>query len=789
MSVWIRRGWLRAVDLVWLPVLIVLQAFGLYGYVAHQVLVPVWLWENQDYMMYLWPIYYHAHVLLMIGHLYLWGPYLIARRFRRPGWSLYWTSFLIAFPLSTYPLLEVQRFAALHGAGAYTAVRVYAVLLMLLFLYVALRRGPRSEVVTFHLFSGLPIILLGLRGMQTLGLSNDDVVGGLVAVHTAIAAYSLLTGPVSAHDEVPDGPPRRSIVAGVASVVLLIAAGAASIAYTSLHLLYAKHQLGQLLDGVGYALKPSAPPLEDKTPPPDHLRFRTYDGSWNNLDHPEVGKAGTPLGRYIPESGLVARDVLAEPTVIQVSDRLLKQVDFRSAAPFNALAMAWVNFFVHDFYNRGVTDTQDTDPNRQYYKIPTDDGKFLYIVKLPSVNDDGHTHLTRVTHWFDASQVYGSDETTGRKLRTEGGKGARLQMDGEFLPMVEIRGKPVFLTGDTPRSSLHIGSLIMHHLWASEHNYIVDELQKAYPKMTAEELFQTARLIVAAEIVKVHSVEWTAELVGDPVSYEFFQKFWEQFGKDPYRKDLYYAVAEEFVASYILHEIVPPTFDLVDEKGATVERVDFIQSLSLLGGQDKLKEYRLANVFNSFGLNPMGLIHPFNVSPTFRRFTGLNFLFTPGGGGGETFANFAGYVDLAAIPVARDRDARVPYYNDLRVKLGMPRLKSIREISNEPDVLQALEELYKGDVNKIEYIVGYKSEVRPSNWALTPTQVRTFLPVVTYRIWADRFYTQDFNAKTYTEFGMNRLKDVKLYDIIKRCYGPTMLPKDRNRPIFHQWNK
>ena len=36
---------------------------------------------------------------------------------------------------------------------------------------------------------------------------------------------------------------------------------------------------------------------------------------------------------------------------------------------------------------------------------------------------------------------------------------------------------------------------------------------------------------------------------------------------------------------------------------------------------------------------------------------------------------------------------------------------------------------------------------------------------------------------------MNRLKDVKLYDIIKRCYGPTMLPKDRNHYIFHQWNK
>jgi hypothetical protein len=789
MAVWIRSGWRAAVDLVLLLILIALQTYGLYGYVVHQVLVPVWLWENQDYMMYLWPVYYHAHIVLMIGHLYLWGPFLIARRFRRPGWSLYWTSFLIAFPISTYPLLGVQRFAAIHGAGAYTAVRIYAVLLGLLFLVVLLRRGPRSAVVMFHLVSGLPIIVLGLRGMETLGVSNDDVVGGLVVLHVAIAAYFLLTESAPAPGEVPDGPPRRSILAGLVGLVLLIVVGAASVAYTPIHLLFAKYQVQQLLDGVGYALKPVAPPLEDKTPPPDYLRFRTYDGSWNNVDHPEVGRAGTPLGRYIPESGLVARDVMAEPTVIQISDRLLKQDDFRSAAPFNALAMAWVNFFVHDFYNRGVTDTQDTDPNRQYYKIPTDDGKFLYIVKLPSVNDDSHTHLTRVTHWFDASQVYGSDEATGRKLRTEDGKGARLQMDGEFLPMVPIHGQPVFLTGDTPRSSLHIGSLIMHHLWANEHNYIVDELQKNYPKMNAEELFNTARLIVAAEIVKVHSVEWTAELVGDPVSYEFFQKFWERFGKDPYRKDLYYAVAEEFVASYILHEVVPTNFDLVNEKGETAERVDFIESLSLLGGQDKLKSYHLANIFNSFGLNPMGLIHPFNVSPTFRRFTGLNFLFTPGTGGGETFENFAGYTDLAAVPVARDRDARVPYYNDLRVKLGMPRLKSIQEISTEPDVVQALEQLYKGDVNKIEYIVGFKSEVRPSNWALTPTQVRTFLPVVTYRIWADRFYTQDFNAKTYTEYGMNRLKDVKLYDIIKRCYGPTMLPKDRNHYIFHQWNK
>jgi hypothetical protein len=786
MALGIRKGYLRAFDGILLLILVALHAFGLYGYVTRQVLVPVWLWENQDYMLHLWPVYYHAHVILIIIFMYVWGPFLIARRFRRPGWSLYWIGFLIAFPLSTYPLLAVQRFATLHGAGAYTAVRVYSALLMLFFLIVLLRRGPRSETIALHLFCGLPIILLGLRGMETLGWPNDDVVGGLVVLHVAIAAYFLLTKAAPAPEEVPSRSLLWSILAGLVGTVLLIAASGASVAYKEIHLFVDKQQLEAMLAGVGYALKPVAPPLENPTPPPNHLRFRTYDGSWNNLDHPEIGKAGTPLGRYIPESGLVDRDVLAEPSIVRVSERLLKQNRFRSAAPFNALAMAWVNFFVHDFYNRGVTDTLDA---HKYYKIPTGDGKFLYMAKLPSVGDDGHTHVTRVTHWFDASQVYGSEEVAGRKLRTEDGKGAHLRMDGQFLPMVQLEGRSVFLTGDTPRSSLHIGSLIMHHLWASEHNYVVDELHKNYPKMDSEELFQTARLIVAAEIVKVHSVEWTAQLVGDPISYEFFQRFWERFGKDPYRNELYYAVSEEFVASYILHEIVPPTFDLVDENGVTVERVDFIESLSLLGGQEKLKSHGLANVFNSFGLNPMGLIKPFNVSPTFRRFKGLNFLFTPGSGTTETFENFAGYVDLAAVPVGRDRDARVPYYNDLRVKLSMPRLKSIREITNEPDVVQALEELYQGDVNKIEYIVGFKSETRPSTWALTPTQVRTFLPVVSYRIWADRFYTKDFNAATYTEFGMTRLKDIKLYDIIMRAYGPSMLPKDRNRPIFHQWNQ
>jgi hypothetical protein len=473
--------------------------------------------------------------------------------------------------------------------------------------------------------------------------------------------------------------------------------------------------------------------------------------------------------------------------------------------------MAWVNFFVHDFYDRSVGDANIGQPPdfEHGILIPVNDTEYMYMARLPA-----GPHPSRVTHWFDASQVYGSDEKRARLLRTDGGKGAKLQIGEEFLPLVPVldaEGRPmqaqdghtvqVFLTGDSPRSSLHIGLMMLHHLWAREHNYLVDELHHQYPEMDEEHLYHTARLIVAAEIVKVHTVEWTAQLVGDPVSSDVFHRFWGQFGKEQYREDLWYSVSDEFISSYILHEIVPPTFNFVNERGEVAEGdVPFVKELFLEGGQAHLLKHHLPNVFNSFGVNRMGLIYPFNVPEDFRRFPRLS---AKGTGHQNLVQNVAAakeadavravgqkplaqYVDLAAIPVARDRDARVPGYNDMRELLGMPRLTDIGQITRDQDVVRALRSLYK-DVNDIEYIVGYKAESRPSNWALTPTQVRTFLPVVIYRILADRFYTRDFTEEVYTRYGMHRLQTVQFYDIIKQHYAPSLLPANREALIFHPW--
>ena len=183
---------LTFIDVWGIAALVALHVWGLVTYIFAQVLTPTWLWENQDYMMFLWPIYYHVHIALLIGHLYFWGPLLIARQYRRPSWFLYTVSFVCAYILTGYPLLSVERFAALHGAAANVGVEAYYVILVVLFVYRLARLGSAVDATGFHLFSGMPIILLGLSGRSTLGIPNGIVVWGLLAFHVLVWFYVLL---------------------------------------------------------------------------------------------------------------------------------------------------------------------------------------------------------------------------------------------------------------------------------------------------------------------------------------------------------------------------------------------------------------------------------------------------------------------------------------------------------------------------------------------------------------------------------------------------------------------
>src|SRR6185436_6990605 len=63
------------------------------------------------------------------------------------------------------------------------------------------------------------------------------------------------------------------------------------------------------------------------------------------------------------------------------------------------------------------------------------------------------------------------------------------------------------------RNNWWVGLALLHNLFAREHNAVADMLHRAHPLMTDQELYDKARLVVAAEIAKIHTLEWTPAII------------------------------------------------------------------------------------------------------------------------------------------------------------------------------------------------------------------------------------------------------------------------------------
>jgi hypothetical protein len=60
------------------------------------------------------------------------------------------------------------------------------------------------------------------------------------------------------------------------------------------------------------------------------------------------------------------------------------------------------------------------------------------------------------------------------------------------------------------------GLSLLHTLFAREHNEICDRLHNVYPAWDGEHIFHTARMINAALMAKIHTVEWTPAILAHP---------------------------------------------------------------------------------------------------------------------------------------------------------------------------------------------------------------------------------------------------------------------------------
>src|SRR5690606_30733654 len=136
------------------------------------------------------------------------------------------------------------------------------------------------------------------------------------------------------------------------------------------------------------------------------------------------------------------------------------------------------------------------------------------------------TFVNQLSHWWDGSALYGSDRASEGRVRAF--EGGRLRVEGGRLPTDPATG--VAITGFNDNWWVGLG--LMHPLFALEHNAICARLQRAYPTWSDDRLFETARLINAALMAKIHTVEWTPAVLAHPaLRIAMNANWWGLFGE------------------------------------------------------------------------------------------------------------------------------------------------------------------------------------------------------------------------------------------------------------------
>ena len=528
-------------------------------------------------------------------------------------------------------------------------------------------------------------------------------------------------------------------------------------------------------------------PMSRTVPPP--RRERTADGSFTDPARPATGGAGAPFGRNQPLWSGPAPDDLLDPNPREVSEAVLaRNGRMQEATILNLLAAAWLQFMVHDWmsHGKGVRDERVEVP-----LPPGDDwpspGDHMEIVRTPPAQGrpapgGPPVFVNTETHWWDGSQVYGSTAERQRQLRTLASDGKlRLGPDGR-LPLEGDTG--IELTG--VNGNWWLGLSLLHDLFAREHNAICDHLAAHHPDWDDERLFQTARMVNAAVMAKIHTVEWTLAILPHPtVQAALRANWWGLLGprcprwlRERVRWDFLtgipgsrrddhgvpYSITEEFVSVYRMHPLLPDEITLRSAAGGH-EDLGRLTLAEMTGRRARAvaDDRAVADLWYSFGVQHPGALCLHNYPDSLR---GL-MRETRDAGGAER------RVDVATIDLLRDRERGVPRYNEFRRMLRMPPAETFGALTGEgrDDAPRAslLAGLY-GEVESVDLMVGLYAEPLPTGFGFSETAFRIFVLMASRRLKSDPFFTDDYRPEVYSAEGMRWIEDASMAAVVGRHF-------------------
>ena len=525
-------------------------------------------------------------------------------------------------------------------------------------------------------------------------------------------------------------------------------------------------------------------------------RFRSADGSYNDLSDPEMGKAGSRFARNIPLSDAWPDDApaITSPNPREISRRLMRREVFTPATSLNLLAAAWIQFQTHDWFAHGRDEAVIELP------LADDDEWFENPMRIPRTKPDPTrveadrplpaTYINSQSHWWDASSIYGVSEERRRAIRT--GVDGKLVLKDGHLPLDPETG--VSLTGFSENWWVGLG--LLHTLFTLEHNAICDRLTRAHPHMTEDELFGTAQLINSALLAKIHTVEWTPAIIAHPVlKVAMRANWWGMAGERLHRRfgrisssDVIsgipgshvdhhgapYQLTEEFAAVYRLHPLLPDTFEvhaLAD--GGLLDSMDFEEIILRNAHRVLTSGAKVSDLWYSFGIQHPGAIQLHNFPRWMQDLT------LPDGT----------RLDLAALDIMRDRERGVPRYNQFRRLLHLPPARTFDELTDNPAWAAELKEIYGGDVEKVDLQVGMQAETPPKHFGFSDTAFRVFILMASRRLKSDRFLTDCYTEEYYTKTGLQWIADNTMITVLLRHFPELGKALEGVPNAFVPWNE
>lgn len=286
-------------------------------------------------------------------------------------------------------------------------------------------------------------------------------------------------------------------------------------------------------------------------------------------------------------------------------------------------------------------------------------------------------------HGVDVTHIYGKDKHDEALLRSfKDGKLKVQTINGEDYPPLskEVDIEMTYIFPVKPENRFALGHpffgnlpglLMFATVWLREHNRVCDVLKKEHPEWDDEQLYQTGKLIILGETIKIVIEDYVQALSNYNFDLEFKPEL--LFG---HLFQYQNRIAVEFNHLYHWHPLMPDDFTI---GGVNYTMKDFLTR------QDLLVKHGLGTFVDSLSKQNAGAF---------------------------TVKNHGKYtLNVVKELIQHGRTLRLQSFNNYRRRFHLKPYKTFQDMTGETVLAKELENMY-GDVDAVEFYVGLICEKR-----------------------------------------------------------------------------